>query len=163
MGAGAADHLSAPAGDNLDVVNRGAERDGLERESVAHGRLGALPGAYFGPHGETDRGQDVSLLAVLVLQEGDAGRAVRVVFDGEDLGENSLLLALEIDKTVLSLMAPAAMPHGKATVVVATAGPLSSRRERLFRPVLGNLGKVGKRLEAARGGKGAEAFESHSA
>ena len=39
--AGAARDLTAAARDDLDVMNRGTERDGAERERVADGRLGA--------------------------------------------------------------------------------------------------------------------------
>ena len=41
--------------------------------------------------------QDVALLAVDVMQQGDAARAVRIVLDRVDLGGNPVLVAAEID------------------------------------------------------------------
>ena len=54
------------------------------------------------------RGQDVALLAVDVVQQGDAGRAVRIVLDRIDLGRNAVLVAAEVDQPVRPLVAAAA-------------------------------------------------------
>ena len=42
--------------------------------------------------------EDVALLAVLVVQEGDPSVAVRVVLDVGDLRRNAVLVATEVDR-----------------------------------------------------------------
>ena len=59
---------------------------------------------FFKPVGS----QDVSLLAVDVVQQGDAGRAIRIVLDRIDLGRDAVLVALEVDQPVPPLVAAAA-------------------------------------------------------
>src|SRR5690606_32616047 len=61
---GAAGDLAATARDQLDVVNRGAERDLAQREGVADFGSGVLAGADLRADLEADRGEDVRLLAV---------------------------------------------------------------------------------------------------
>ncbi len=127
-----------------------------------------MEGSAFSPaftssaHSESDWGQDVGLFAIGVLEKRDAGRAVRIIFDGEDFRVDSLLLAFEIDEAVFSFVAAAAMSHGQAPVVVSATGPLAHGRERLFRLVLGDLGKAWQRLESARRSKRSEILESHN-
>ena len=48
--------------------------------------------------------KDVALLAVDVMKERDAGGAVGVVLDGSDLGGHAVLVALEVDDTVTTLV-----------------------------------------------------------
>ena len=67
------------------------------------------------------RGQDVPLLAVDVVQQRNAGRAVRIVLDRIDLGRHAVLVAAEVDQPVLPLVAAAAMPRRDLALVVAAA------------------------------------------
>ena len=160
---GATDHLGPPAGNDLNIMDCGAERDRLERKGITHGGLGPFSGVHPCPDRESDGSEDVGLFTIGILEQGDASRAVRIIFDGEDFGGDSLFLALEIYQPVFSLMSAAAVPHGEPAVVVAAARPLPYRSKRLFRLVLGNLGEVRKRLEAIRGSERSEILESHDA
>jgi hypothetical protein len=54
------------------------------------------------------------------------GRAVRVVFDALHLGRDAILVAHEVDHTVVVLVAAALVPGGDVAVVVA-AGFLELR------------------------------------
>jgi hypothetical protein len=64
---------------------------------------------------------DVALLAVLVLHERNARRAVRVVLDVLHDGRHVVLVALEIDDPVLTLVTAADATHRDVPVIVAAA------------------------------------------
>ena len=53
--------------------------------------VGAVAALDRSPTCQTVRRQDVALLAVVVVQQGDAAGAVRVVLDGGDLGRHAVL------------------------------------------------------------------------
>ena len=121
--AGAAGHLAAAARLELDVVHDRADRDVAHRQGVARPDLGALTAAQHVADLDPGRGQDVALLAVVVVEQGDAGVAVGVVLDGGHRGRHAVLVALEIDDAVLLLVAAAAVAGRLAAVGVAAAGP----------------------------------------
>src|SRR4051794_11355318 len=102
--AGRAGHLAAAAGTQLDVVDRRTDRDVAQRERVARLDVGALTARHVRADVEALGRQDVGLLAVGVVQQGDAAGAVRVVLDGRDLGGDAVLDALEVDDAVLALV-----------------------------------------------------------
>ena len=85
--------LAAAARLHLDVVDRHAQRDLPQRQAVADARLGLGAAHHVVARLQPVRGEDVRLLAVLVLEQGDAGRAVRVVLDRDDRGRHAVLLA----------------------------------------------------------------------
>src|SRR5262249_18877892 len=60
-----------------------------------------------------------ALLAVQVVQQRDARRAVRVILDGEDLGRHAWLVALEVNDAITPLDAAAPMARGDAALIVA--------------------------------------------
>ena len=131
LGAGAAHELGAAAGVKLDVVDR--------RAVGTNSRGRALPTlmSALGPDRpvadlEALRRHDVALLAVRVVQQGDAGRAVRVVLDVRD-SPAPVFVALEVDQTVAPLVAAALMARGDAAVVVAAALARDGLDERTLR------------------------------
>ena len=114
-------------------------------------------------HGEALRAQDVGLGAVHVVEQGDAGGAVRVVLDRGDLGRHAVLATLEVDDAILALVATALVTGRHAAVVVA-ASLLGQRLEqRLLRLVRRDLGEVRDRLEAPACAGGLEVLNSHVA
>jgi len=62
-------------------VDRGAERDAPERQRVARDDVRRRAGDDLGADLEAVRREDVALLAIRVVQEGDPRGAVRVVLD----------------------------------------------------------------------------------
>ena len=100
--AGRAGHLAALAGAQLDVVHGGTDGDVAQRQGVARLDVGALAARHVVADVQALRGQDVGLLAVGVVQQGDAAGAVGVVLDGGDLGGHAVLDALEVDDAVLA-------------------------------------------------------------
>src|SRR5262249_33842947 len=90
--AGRARDLRALAGQHLDAMDRGADRDVANGQRVARldGGLGAAHdgGADF----KATRGDDVAALAIGVADQRDVGGAVRVVLDALDLRRHAVLV-----------------------------------------------------------------------
>src|SRR5205823_7881978 len=103
--AGRTGHLAALAGLQLDIVDYGAGRNIFERKRIADQNIGRGSGQNLAPDFETRGGQDVALLAIDVVQQGNARTAVRVVFDGGNDGRDARLVALEIDFAIGFLVA----------------------------------------------------------
>src|SRR3954462_4709606 len=159
--AGRADHLAPLADLELDVVDHRAQRDLAQGERVADVDLGALARHHLGAHLQAVRPEDVALLAVRVVQQGDARRAVRVVFDRRDLGRHAVLVALEVDDTVALLVAAAAPPRGELAAVVAPAGLRLALGERLLRSRPGDLVERQVSLKPARVVDRLSGFDRH--
>src|SRR5688500_20181666 len=85
---------------------------------------------------------DVALLAILVLDERNAGRAVRIVFDVLYDRRHAVLVALEIDDAVLALVSTADAAHRDVTVIVASARLLERLDQRLPGGRARDLGEI---------------------
>src|SRR4051794_34654946 len=129
--AGGPDDLAALAGDELDVVDRRAERDVRERQGVADAGLGLRAGEDHVTDLQAVRQEHVALLAVAVEEEPDAGRPVRVVLDRREPGGHAELVAPEVDPAVVLLLAAAAMADADASRVVPPGAALLRLEERL--------------------------------
>src|SRR5207245_10667074 len=114
-------HLAALSWLQLDVVDKRARRNVLERERVARLDVRRRTGLDSRPDLEPRRREDVRLRAVGVVQERDARASVRVVLDRGDLRGHSVLRPLEIDHAVTALVPAALVARGGAAVVVAAA------------------------------------------
>src|SRR6185436_14519209 len=107
------------------------------------------------------RRQDVRLEAVGVVEQRDAGRAVRVVLDRGDLRRDVVLAALEVDDAVAALVAAALMARRDAAVVVAAALLGQLLGERLLRLRLRDLGEIRDGHEATAGARRLEPANGH--
>src|SRR4030042_1143140 len=84
----------------------------LQRRGAVAGLAPApRPRHHLPPDAEPDGRQDVTLLAVLVVKQRDARRAVRVVLDRRHLRGNPDLLAPEVDLPVAALVAATPVPR----------------------------------------------------
>ena len=92
-GAGRARHLAAGAGLQLDIVDDRADRDALQRRRIAGLHVDPLAGDHLVADLQPLRGQDVGELAVLVLDQRDERRAVRVVLQPLDGSRHAPLAA----------------------------------------------------------------------
>src|SRR5258705_7261903 len=135
LGAGGTGHLRALAGAKFDVVNRRTGGDVLERQSVADENICVGAAHDRLTDGETDGLNDVALLAVRVVDQRDAGAAVRIVFNGRDGAGDAVLVALEVNDAKLLLVTAAVVAHAERTGVVAAAGALFDSEQRLVRLV----------------------------
>jgi hypothetical protein len=116
---GGTDHLGPFARPHLDVVNQGAEGDETQRQGVARLNVGGLAGDDPIANFQAIRCQDVPFFPICVVEQGDSGRPVRVVFDGSDLCRNVGLVPFEIDESIPSLVAAAPVPGSDSAVTVA--------------------------------------------
>src|SRR5439155_25152969 len=89
------------------------------------------------------RGEDVSLVAVRVVEQRDPGAPVGVVLDRGDLRRHAVLVPLEIDRAVLALVSAALVASGDAAVHVPSRALLAGRSQGLLRLVPGDLREVG--------------------
>src|SRR2546427_1935808 len=141
-GARGAGELAAAPDLELHVVHRGAERDLEQRHRVPDPDVRARTGDDRIADGEALGGQDIALLAVRVVQQRDARRPVRVVFDRGHLGGDAELLAPEVDPSIAALVPPALPPVGDVALVVAPARPPQRLEQRLFGLALPDVGEI---------------------
>ena len=146
----------------LDCVDEGTHGNLGQRHGIARLNVGAGTGNDGVADLEALGGQDVALLAVHVVKQGDASGTVRVVLDGSDLGRHAILIALEIDNAVLTLNAAALVTHGDATGVVTTSLDRQRLEKRLLGLGAGDLGEVRDRLPATAGAGRLKVLYSHS-
>src|SRR3546814_7297153 len=67
------------------------------------------------------RRDDVATLAVEVAEQRDMSATIRIVFNALNLGGDAILVALEVDQTIVLLLTAALVARGDAAVIVATA------------------------------------------
>jgi hypothetical protein len=84
LSAGRTSHLRTLAGTKLDVVDSGAGRNVFERQSVADENIRVRAAHDRLTDRETDGLNNVALLAVGVVDQRNAGAAVRIVLDSRD-------------------------------------------------------------------------------
>src|SRR5690606_31153984 len=92
---------------------------------------------------EAGRRDDVALLAVGVVEQGNIGGAVGVVLDVSDLGRNAVLVVpAEVDDPVGALVPAALVACGHPAVYVTAALVVKGCKQRLLRLAAGDLGEV---------------------
>ena len=131
--AGRPRELRALAGVQFHVVDKGTDRDAAERERVA-----GLDVGFFAAHDgvadlEAVGRDDISLFAVLILDERDMRGAVRVVFQGQNLRGHIDLVALKIDDAVFAAVLAAAVADGDPAGVVPSGIHLDHVQKALLR------------------------------
>src|ERR1700712_3816408 len=112
--------LGTATGPQLDAVDRRTDGDVAQRQVVARLDVGGRTGLDRGAPAAPERGDDVALLAVGVVQQRDPGRAVRVVLDARDRGRDAVLVvATEVHDAVGTLVPTTLVTRGDAALVVA--------------------------------------------
>ena len=105
--------LAPPPGRSSTAWTVVPDRDVAQRQVVARLDVGALAGFNLAALTKTFRSDDVSLLTIGEVQQGDTGGAVRVVLDVRDLGRHTVLVvALEVDQPVRLLVSATNVPRG---------------------------------------------------
>src|SRR5699024_4735690 len=118
-GAGRAGDLRPATGLQLDGVDDGADRDVAQRQVVPRLDVGRGTLLHRVALTEPVRRDDVALLAVGVVQQRDAGGAVRVVLDLCDLGRDAVLVVTaEVDHPVGALVPTTDVATGDPAGVV---------------------------------------------
>ena len=132
-GSGGANDLAAPSGLELDIMDGRTYRDARNRHGVPDADFGAGAGDDNIADFQPDRRQNITLFAVNVVQQRDARRAVRIIFDRGDFCRDIRFIAFDVDDADKTPNAAAAMADGNASEVVAPARPFSENDKRAFR------------------------------
>src|ERR1700733_3250522 len=151
--AGRTAQLAAASRLHFDAVNLRARRNLFQRHRVADVGLNCQSALDLVADLQPLGGEDVALLAVGIMQQRDAGRAIGIVFDEGNLRRDAVLVPVEVDHSVNLLVPAAAVPGRNATLEVAAALLLHPEREELFRLLfrIGDLRKIAHRARAASG------------
>ena len=143
FGAGGTAHASAATGTNLDIVNGGTKRNLAERQAVSNAGFSGVAADDLHTDGQTFGRDDIALDAVFVDEERNARGAVRIVLDGVDSGDHTVLIATEVDETDVSFVSAAAVAHGDHALIIATATALFRAQQAFLRlRAFGQLGEV---------------------
>ena len=148
---GRAAQLPALARLHLDIVNRHPRRNLLQRHAIADLRFYVRAADDRVARFQSQRSDDVPLLAIHIVQKGNPCRTAGIVFDPIHLGRNGILVALKIDNPIQPFVATSAMTGCDLSLVVAAALLLGAYSQGLFGPLLaiGQFGKVTDRSTAA--------------
>src|SRR5581483_344717 len=149
--AGAAHEFAALAGTQFDVVDDRTDRNVLDRKTVAGLNVGRRTRLDDVADLQAQGRQDVPLLAVAIMQQRDARRTVRIVFERSDLGRNGIFAALEVDDAIHLARSAALMAYGDVTVEVAAGMFLAYLDQRLLRLDLAQVREVHRGHEAFAG------------
>ena len=138
-----ANHLTALAGVKLDVVDNGTYGDILKRERVAGLDVRVCACSYGIADLKSIGSDDISLLAVLVLNESDESGTVGVVLKGKNRRVHSALISLEVDNAVFFSVAAADVANGNSAVAVSACGLLNRLQKTFFGSDLGQPAVIG--------------------
>src|SRR4029453_1795799 len=89
-------------------------------------------------------------LTVGILQQREARRADRIVFDRQHRGFDAMLLPAEINDADFLFVPAADAPGGRASIMIAPAGFLADFDQALLRLGLCNLSEMGERSVSRR-------------
>src|SRR5579859_4037015 len=158
---GGTHHLRATPTLQLDGMDEGANGDVAQGQCIAFFEGGARPAHQRVAYLQAQRGQDIALFAVHVMQQGDAGGSVRVILDGGNLRGDTVLVPLEINDTQVALVAAPAMAHRHVSRNVAPGLAPFFADERTLRLRFGDLLEAVAGHPTATGGSGLVDFNRH--
>ena len=95
------------------------------------------------------------------MQEGEPGRAARIVFDRADGGFRVVLETLEIDDTDFLFVAATDAAGGAAAIMITATGALADFDQALLGLGLGNVAEIGIRDIACRWRQRSKCFYWH--
>src|SRR6266571_1926318 len=123
-------------------MNRKAHRDRAQREAIAEFRGSSRAAYQFGANLQTAGSDDVGLLAVLVLQQGEPGGPARIIFDSRYRGFDAVFVPFEVHEANLLLMPAANAAGGDASIDITPARPLAYLDQALLRFAFGNVAVI---------------------
>ncbi|KQQ64450.1 hypothetical protein ASF84_26280 [Pseudomonas sp. Leaf127] len=105
----------------LDSVNGATDRDAAKLQSVTRLDWSQGTGDQLVACTHAFRGDDVATLAVCITQQGNVSSTVWIVFDTLDDGSDAILVvATEVDQTVMLLVTTTNVTSSDTTIVVTT-------------------------------------------
>jgi len=130
---GTAHKLPALSRTQLDVMDGRPHRDISERQRIAHENIRIGAGDDRLPHLQPMWRQDIPLLPIRIMEQGDEGRPIRIILDRGHARRDAELVPLEINDAIEALMPSTAMADRDMPVVVSTVNPPLADRQRLVR------------------------------
>lgn len=115
---GGACDFAATTWKEFDVMNFRSERHFGKWHGVADFWCGGVTGDDTCSVSKTGWRENVGFRAVLVLNQGDAASAVGIILDTNYGGFHVALVALKIDKTIVTLMTTADVTCGDTACIV---------------------------------------------
>ena len=156
------DDLSAATEGHFQIVNLVPHRNIFELHAVADFYLRARCAHDALSDLQTVRRQNVAFLAIVVMDEGDAGGTVRIVLKrSDDAGHAGFIFALEIDEPEKLLMSSAAMTHAYFASAPPPGDALLSSGQALFRSLLAETREIRDRHLTSGGSRWAANFHRH--
>src|SRR5690606_41460803 len=113
-------HDALPIWLEFDTVNRASQGNVAQRQRTTSTDGSIHTRQHFVACSQTFGCNNVTTLAIGILQQRDVGRAVRIVFQALYNGFNAIFITLEIDQTVMLLVATTFMTGRDTARVVAT-------------------------------------------
>jgi hypothetical protein len=81
-------------------MDLGSCRDIFQGKGVARFDICVGTGNHLIAYLESIRSEDISFFSIGVMEQGDPGRTIGVVFNGENFGGNFLLVPLKVDDPI---------------------------------------------------------------
>src|SRR5262249_4292663 len=122
---------------------------------------GIAAGHHVIAHFEAIGREDVALLAVDVVEEGDARGAIGIVLDRRDHRRYPYLFSTKVDEAIALFVAATAEAAGHPTVMCAPAGRGLMLEQTPLRLGFGDLGEVADGVVAAGRARWLERLETH--
>ena len=104
----------------LYVVDEGTNRNVCQRQCVTGLDVCVCAGFDYVAYFQSVWSEDVSLLAVFVLNQSDVSGTVRVVLEGEYGCRHIYFITFEVDDTVFSSVTATTMANSDSTVAVTS-------------------------------------------
>ncbi len=106
----------------LNIMNRRTERNISQRQRIPNRRRCCSTGHNRCACRQAIRSDNVSLLAVHVVQQSNPGTPIRVILNGRNTGRNAVFITKEIDNSISPLMTATPVPHSNATLIISATG-----------------------------------------
>ncbi len=128
---------------HLDIVDYGTHGDVGQGQRVAGLDISVGTACNGVAYGKTVGSDDISLLAVLILNESDKRASVRIVLKSENSSVHALLISLEVDYSVFSSASAASVTNGYSAVAVSACGLFEGSKKALLGIDLGKAAVIG--------------------
>ena len=105
----------------LNIVNQRACRDISEGQGIARFNIRYRACDHLLPDLKLRRGEDISLLPIGIMKQGNPGRSVWIVFYGGYFRRDLPFISFEVNQSIFSFVAPSPMPSGNSSVSVSSS------------------------------------------
>ena len=117
------DNLASLSDFQLDIVNQCACWDISHGQGIAGLNICGRAGDHLLTHMKLRRGEDVSLLPIGIVKQGNPGGPIWVVFDGGDVRRDLPFVSFEVNHPIFSFVTSSPMPGGDSSIAVSSPRP----------------------------------------